>query len=88
MTFHFVGNLPGRFTNQQAKAILEQYGMKVAEEFSIHVDFVVLGANPDPEAIGDDANPNWFKETEAYNDAVRWGTEMLRGQDLEHYLKY
>ena len=48
----------------------------------------VLGANPDPEAIGDDANPNWFKETEAYNDAIRWGTEMLRAQDLESYLKY
>ncbi len=88
MTFYFLGNLPGRFTNQQAKAILEQYGMKVADEFSIYVDFVVLGGNPDPEAIGDDANPNWFKETEAYNDAVRWGTEMLRAQDLEHYLKY
>ncbi|MCB9833342.1 MAG: hypothetical protein H6807_12810 [Planctomycetes bacterium] len=88
MTFYFLGNLPGRFTNQQAKAILEQYGMKVVDDFSIFVDFVVLGANPDPEAIGDDANPNWFKETEAYNDAIRWGTEMLRAQDLESYLKY
>lgn len=88
LNFYFLGNLPGRFTNEQAKTILGQYGMSVADDFSIFVDFIVLGANPDPEAVGEDANPNWFKETEAYNDAVRWGVEMLRAEDLENYLKY
>ena len=86
--FYFLGRLPGRFDNQRARAILEDFGAEVADGFSIEVDFLVLGANPDPEAVGEDADLDWFKQTEEYNDALRWGVEMLRARDLEGFLQY
>ena len=86
--FHLLGKLPGRFNNQQAQSILEGFGAVVSENLTIHVDFLVLGDNPDPEAIGPDADPNWFKSTPAYNDALRWGIEVIRARDLESFLQY
>ena len=87
-TFHFLGNLPGRFNNQTATKILGQYGMKVSSKFNLFVDFLVLGANPEMPEEGEEADPEWFKKTQAYSDAVRWGIEMIRAEDLETYLKY
>ncbi len=86
--FYFLGNLPGRFNNQQAKAILEDNRAKVVMKFDPHVDFLVIGDNPDPDAVGEDANPNWFKETKEYTDALRWNIEMIRAKDLETFLDY
>ncbi|MFT7616990.1 MAG: hypothetical protein ACI97A_000620 [Planctomycetota bacterium] len=87
-TFHFLGNLPGRFNNQTASKILGQYGMKVSDDFNLFVDFLVLASNPELPEEGEEADPNWFKKTQAYSDAVRWGVEMIRAEDLETYLKY
>lgn len=87
-SFFFLGNLPGRFNNQTATKILGQYGMSVAENFNLNVDFLVLGENPEMPEEGEEADPNWFKKTQAYSDAVRWGVEMIRAEDLEMYLKY
>ena len=87
-TFYFLGSLPGRFDNQTAKNILDDFGAAVSEDLSLHVDFLVLGDNPDPEAVGEDADPIWFKKTTEYTDAVRWGIEMIRARDLATYLQY
>ena len=87
-TFFFLGKLPGRFNNQRAKAILEEYDMNVEEVFSVRADFIVLGENPELPEDGEEADPNWFKKTQAYTDAIRWGIEMLRASDLEEFLKY
>ncbi len=87
-TFYFLGNLPGRFNNQTATRILGQYGMKVADKFNLNVDFIVLGENPEMPEEGEEPDPNWFKKTQAYSDAIRWGVEMIRAEDLETYLKY
>ncbi len=87
-TFYFLGKLPGRFDNQRAQAILESFSSKVIEEFSPHVDFLVIGADPAPEAVGEDADANWFKKTVPYNDAIRWNIEMIRSKDLEMSLQY
>ncbi len=89
-TFHFLGNLPGRFDNQTATKILAQYGMKVetGDKIDLMADFLVLGANPEMPEEGEEPDPNWFKKTQAYSDALRWGIEMIRAEDLEMFLKY
>ncbi|MEZ6196499.1 MAG: hypothetical protein R3F20_12360 [Planctomycetota bacterium] len=87
--FYFLGNLPGRFDNQRAQAILRDFGGKVSDTFDVNVDYVVLGDNPDPEAgVGEDADPNWFKATPEYTDSIRWGVEMIRARDLEDFITF
>jgi hypothetical protein len=86
--FFFLGTLPGRFDNQTAANILRSYGAQVDEKLSVHVDFVVIGDDPNPEAVGENANPEWFKDRPEYTDAQRWGIEMIRARDLETYLQY
>ena len=87
-TFHFLGKLPGRFNNQRAKQILEEFNAKVADQFSTAVDFLVIGSNPDPEAVGEDADPDWYKKTDAYNNSLRWNIEQMLARDLEVFLQY
>lgn len=87
--FYFLGKLPGRYNNQTAQRILKDFGAVVTDKCSIHVDFLVLGDNPDPEAeVGPDADLNWFKQTTEYNDALRWGIETIRARDLETFLQF
>lgn len=87
--FYFLGTLPGRYDNQRAAAILRDFGATVTDKFDVEVDYVVLGDNPDPEAaVGEDADPNWFKSTVQYTDAKRWGVEMLRARDLEDFIRF
>ncbi len=86
--FFFLGTLPGRYDNQTAQRILESFGGNVDPQMTMHVDFLVLGDNPDPAQVGDDAKPNWFKATTEYTDALRWGVEVIRARDLATYLQY
>lgn len=86
--FFFLGQLPGRYDNQTAQRILESFGGKVDPQMTMHVDFLVLGGNPDPSQVGEDAKPNWFKSTTEYTDALRWGVEVIRARDLATYLQY
>lgn len=87
-SFYFLGNLPGRFDNQRATSILESFNAQVTDKFSPKADFLILGDNPDPDAVGEDADPNWFKKSTEYNDAIRWNIEMMRAKDLEVFLQY
>ena len=86
--FFFLGNMPGRFDNQTAANILKNFGAKVHEKMSVHVDYIVLGDDPNPENVGENANPEWFKDRSEYSDAIRWGVEMIRARDLETFLMY
>lgn len=84
--FFMLGELPGRFDKQTAANKLRALGGSVEEKMSIHVDFLVLGNDPNPEAVGENANPDWFKDRPEYNDAMRFGIEIIRARDLETYL--
>lgn len=84
--FFFLGSLPGRFDNQTAANKLRAMGAAVDEKMSVHIDFIVLGNDPNPEAVGENANPEWFKDKPEYNDALRWGIETIRARDLETFL--
>lgn len=88
-SFFFLGSLPGRYDNQRAAAILRDFGASVTDKVTVDVDYIVLGANPDPEAaVGEDADPNWFKSTVEYTDGKRWGVEFLRARDLEDFIRF
>ena len=80
INFHFLGQLPGRYTRETAERILKGFGASVQDKVTIETDFLVLGENEDP-----DADP--LTESADYRNAMTWGIEVIRARDLAPFLQ-
>ncbi len=80
--FVFLGEIPGRFSNEEAERILRSRGADVAKTVTANTDFLVVGRSG-PE--GGDAP---LEQSEAFRLAELYGVEILPGSELEQYIRY
>ncbi len=80
VTFAFLGQLPGRYSREVASRILENAGAKIGEKVDVSTTFLVLGEKEDAEAEELTASAD-------YKNALLWGVEIIRAQDLAPFLK-
>ena len=80
--FVFLGELPGRYNNEEATRILLAKGADVADSVSANTDFLVVGSKP----AGDESEA--LEETETFRLAELYGVEILQGSQLVDYIHY
>ena len=79
VNFVFLGELPGRYNREMATRILEKLGAKVEPNVTVRTTYLVLGQKEDPDA-------DELTESDDYKNAMRWGIEVIRAQDLAPFL--
>jgi hypothetical protein len=80
VTFAFLGQLPGRYTREVATRLLAASGAKIGESVDVNTTFLVLGEKEDAEGEELTASAD-------YKNALLWGVEVIRAQDLTPFLK-
>ncbi|MSR74724.1 MAG: hypothetical protein EXS14_04550 [Planctomycetes bacterium] len=80
VTFAFLGQLPGRYSREIASRMLANAGAKIGDKVDVSTTFLVLGEKEDADAEELTASAD-------YKNALLWGVEILRSQDLSPFLK-
>lgn len=80
--FVFLGELPGRYNNEEATRILTSKGADVKSQVSANTDFLVVGKKP----AGEDVAP--LEESEIFRLAELYGVEILAAGELVQYIQY
>lgn len=76
--FYLMGDMTGRFSNQQTAALIKSMGGEVVPEVTVDTDFVVLGRKESADA------PE-FKTREAWSRAQNYNIEIINADYLAAY---
>jgi len=79
-TFVILGNLPGRYSLQEARRILEGMGAKVDTKVTVDTDFLVLGRKESEDAVP-------FEERPEYKAAIQYNVQIIGFNELRGYLE-
>lgn len=81
--FVFLGQLPGRYNNEEAARILRARGAIVADKVTANTDFLVVGRQATSSGTEEE-----LEDSEAFKLATQYGVELLRGSELGEYIGY
>jgi hypothetical protein len=79
-TFVILGTLPGRYSLQEAKRILEGMGARVDTRVTVDTDFLVLGRKESEDAVP-------FEERPEYKNALQYNVQIIGFNELRNYLE-
>lgn len=78
--FFFLGRLPGRYNKEIATRILTSFGAAIDPKVTVTTHFLVLGEK-------EDLDGEELTESPEYKNAMTWGVEVIRAQDLAPFLQ-
>ncbi len=81
--FVFLGQIPGRYNNEEAARILRSRGAVVADKVTANTDFLVVGRQATSSGTEEE-----LEDSEPFKRAVLYGVELLRGEELVQYIQY